>query len=118
MVWYILQRRRLLEEKDSDTQDDVLKNVVEQPEYCIDAGTCGSVARFINHSCEPNLFVQCIVNEHHDLSQARVWLCAAETIHPLQVYFFSKHRFYVKRKNFIHIKLIWINCFTCAGIEL
>lgn len=78
------QRRRLTEEKASDSHDDLLNDVVDQPEYCIDAGTCGSVARFINHSCEPNLFVQCIVNEHHDLSQARVWLCAAETIHPLQ----------------------------------
>ncbi|MCO5607841.1 hypothetical protein L7F22_062043 [Adiantum nelumboides] len=61
------------------------KDILDQPEFCIDAGTFGNVARFINHSCEPNLFVQCVVNEHHDLSRPRVWLFAADTIHPLQI---------------------------------
>nr|GFD05969.1 histone-lysine N-methyltransferase, H3 lysine-9 specific SUVH4-like isoform X1 [Tanacetum cinerariifolium] len=30
------------------------------PEFCIDAGSIGNVARFINHSCDLNLFVQCV----------------------------------------------------------
>jgi len=55
------------------------------PEFCIDAGSRGNVARFINHSCEPNLFVQCILSAHHDLRLARVVLFAAENISPLQV---------------------------------
>ncbi|KAB1201345.1 Histone-lysine N-methyltransferase, H3 lysine-9 specific SUVH4 [Morella rubra] len=54
------------------------------PEFCIDAGSTGNVARFINHSCEPNLFVQCVLSSHHDIKLARVMLFAADNIPPLQ----------------------------------
>ncbi|KAI3717591.1 hypothetical protein L1987_69307 [Smallanthus sonchifolius] len=54
------------------------------PEFCIDAGTTGNVARFINHSCQPNLFVQCVLSAHHDITQARVILFAADNIPPLK----------------------------------
>ncbi|KAL5707685.1 [histone H3]-lysine(4) N-trimethyltransferase [Ranunculus cassubicifolius] len=54
------------------------------PEYSIDAGKVGGIARFINHSCEPNLFVQCVLNSHHDIKLARVMLFAADSIPPLQ----------------------------------
>ncbi|CAL9152695.1 histone-lysine N-methyltransferase, H3 lysine-9 specific SUVH4-like [Musa acuminata AAA Group] len=56
----------------------------EVAEYCIDAGSVGNVARFINHSCQPNLFVQCILSSHHDIKMAKVMLFAADTIPPLQ----------------------------------
>lgn len=45
-----------------------------EPEFCIDAGRLGNVARFINHSYEPNLFVQCVLSSHHDLKLARIVL--------------------------------------------
>mgnify|MGYP002776906999 FL=1 len=70
---------------EGDALNDEYRDVPEQPEYCIDAGSCGSVARYINHSCEPNLFVQCVLNDHHDLSRPHIWFCAADTIHPLEV---------------------------------
>ncbi|XP_004493077.1 histone-lysine N-methyltransferase, H3 lysine-9 specific SUVH4 [Cicer arietinum] len=54
------------------------------PEFCIDAGSTGNIARFINHCCEPNLFVQCVLSTHHDLRLARVMLFAADNIPPLQ----------------------------------
>ncbi|RYR04713.1 hypothetical protein Ahy_B06g084489 isoform D [Arachis hypogaea] len=54
------------------------------PEYCIDAGPTGNIARFINHCCEPNLFVQCVLSTHHNLKFARVVLFAADNIPPLQ----------------------------------
>ncbi|GKV44380.1 hypothetical protein SLEP1_g51572 [Rubroshorea leprosula] len=54
------------------------------PEFCIDAGSTGNVARFINHSCEPNLFIQCVLSAHHDMKLARVMLFAADNIPPLQ----------------------------------
>ncbi|KAI9156078.1 hypothetical protein LWI28_000211 [Acer negundo] len=57
-----------------------------EPEYCIDAGVYGNVARFINHSCEPNLFVQCVLSSHHDVRLARVVLFAADDIPPMQAY--------------------------------
>ncbi|KAI4325106.1 hypothetical protein MLD38_030530 [Melastoma candidum] len=57
---------------------------LDAPEFCIDAGSTGNVARFINHSCEPNLFVQCVLSSHRDMKLARVVLFAAENISPLQ----------------------------------
>ncbi|XWS30575.1 hypothetical protein CRYUN_Cryun24cG0130700 [Craigia yunnanensis] len=54
------------------------------PEFCIDAGSIGNVARFINHSCEPNLFIQCVLSAHQDIKLARVVLFAADNIPPLQ----------------------------------
>ncbi|KAL6198651.1 hypothetical protein ACLB2K_028440 [Fragaria x ananassa] len=54
------------------------------PDYCIDAGSSGNVARFINHSCEPNLFVQCVLSTHHDVKQARIVLFSSEDIPPMQ----------------------------------
>lgn len=55
------------------------------PEFCIDAGSRGNVARFMNHSCDPNLFVQCILSAHHDLRLARIVFIAADNIPPMQV---------------------------------
>lgn len=39
------------------------------PELCIDADSTGNVARYINQCCQPNLFVQCVLSDHHDLKQ-------------------------------------------------
>ncbi|KAF3435320.1 hypothetical protein FNV43_RR22407 [Rhamnella rubrinervis] len=61
--------------------DQISENV---PEFCIDAGSVGNVARFINHSCGPNLFVQCVLSTHHDIKLARIVLFAADNIPPLQ----------------------------------
>ncbi len=36
------------------------------PRWIVDAGPCGGVARFVNHSCDPNLFVQPVLSRHHD----------------------------------------------------
>ncbi|KAJ8566869.1 hypothetical protein K7X08_019077 [Anisodus acutangulus] len=65
-------------------QKDVEKASDGGPEYCIDAVSVGNVARFINHSCQPNLFVQCVLSTHHDIGLARVVLMAADNIPPLQ----------------------------------
>ena len=66
-----------------DKYDD--HNSESVPEFCIDAGSTGNIARFINHGCDPNLFVQCVLSSHHDLKLARVMLFAADNIPPLQV---------------------------------
>ncbi|KAK9050889.1 hypothetical protein SSX86_027514 [Deinandra increscens subsp. villosa] len=55
-----------------------------EAEFCIDAGRIGNVARFINHSCDPNLFVQCVLSSHHDLKLARIVLFASDNIAPMQ----------------------------------
>lgn len=74
------------------------------PEYCIDANSIGNFARFINHSCQPNLFVQCILSSHNDVKLAKVTLFAADTILPLQVrwvlLFFNKNIKPIKKRCF------------------
>ncbi|XP_019852999.1 PREDICTED: histone-lysine N-methyltransferase SETDB1-B-like isoform X1 [Amphimedon queenslandica] len=39
----------------------------ESHSYVIDASSYGNVARFINHSCSPNLFVQNVFVDSHDI---------------------------------------------------
>lgn len=68
--------------------DEVDERTLEsepEPEFCIDASSFGNVARFINHSCDPNLFVQCILSSHHDVRLARIVLFAADDIPRMQV---------------------------------
>ncbi|XP_057493779.1 uncharacterized protein LOC130779210 isoform X2 [Actinidia eriantha] len=55
------------------------------PDFCIDAVYVGNVARFINHSCEPNLFFQGILSTHHDVGLAWVVLFAGESIAHFQL---------------------------------
>jgi hypothetical protein len=40
---------------------------INQQIYVIDAKTCGNIARYFNHSCAPNLFVQNVFVDTHDL---------------------------------------------------
>jgi euchromatic histone-lysine N-methyltransferase len=58
--------------------------VREQPQYVIDASKYGGVARFINHSCKPNLFVQCVLYDDCNLDLPHVMLFAAAAIRPFQ----------------------------------
>ncbi|KAK1382052.1 histone-lysine N-methyltransferase, H3 lysine-9 specific SUVH4 [Heracleum sosnowskyi] len=60
------------------------EDIDKDPEFTIDAGSTGNVSRFINHSCDPNLFVQCILSDFHDPRLARVFLVASDYIPPLQ----------------------------------
>ncbi|KAF6984513.1 hypothetical protein CFC21_002509 [Triticum aestivum] len=65
-------------------QDEHDLEASQAPEYCIDAGSIGNIARFINHSCQPNLFIQCVLSSHRDIKLAKIMLVAADTIPPLQ----------------------------------
>ncbi|KAB2625023.1 histone-lysine N-methyltransferase [Pyrus ussuriensis x Pyrus communis] len=67
-----------------DAESGFSKLSESEPEFCIDAGSHGNVARYINHSCEPNLFVQCVLSSHRDVRLARIVLFAADNIPPLQ----------------------------------
>lgn len=48
--------------------------------YVIDCRLKGNVARFINHSCKPNLFVQGVLHDHGDLNRGHIVLFAGEDI--------------------------------------
>ncbi|CAM6097830.1 unnamed protein product [Calypogeia fissa] len=52
--------------------------------YTVDANRCGNLARFINHSCDPNLFVQCVLYDHHDHRFPHIMLFASEHISPFK----------------------------------
>ncbi|XP_043716488.1 uncharacterized protein LOC122664641 [Telopea speciosissima] len=58
--------------------------VVEDAGYTIDAVQYGSVGRFINHSCSPNLYAQNVLYDHDDKRMPHIMLFAAENIPPLQ----------------------------------
>ena len=64
---------------DGSTSDGAL-----EPKYCIDASKYGGVARFINHSCKPNLFVQCVLYDDCNLDLPHVMLFASTSIRPFQ----------------------------------
>eukprot|EP00850_Spirogloea_muscicola_P017905 SM000158S02037 [mRNA] locus=s158:232711:236300:- [translate_table: standard] len=51
--------------------------------FCLDAAKTGNVARYFNHSCAPNLFVQCVLFDHHDVRAPHVCLFAMEHVPPL-----------------------------------
>lgn len=48
--------------------------------YVIDCRLSGNVARFINHCCQPNLFVQGVLHDHVDLNRGHILLFAGEDI--------------------------------------
>ncbi|XP_058104083.1 histone-lysine N-methyltransferase, H3 lysine-9 specific SUVH5-like [Magnolia sinica] len=52
--------------------------------FTIDAAEYGSVGRFINHSCSPNLYTQNVLYDHNDKRIPHIMLFAAENIPPLQ----------------------------------
>jgi euchromatic histone-lysine N-methyltransferase len=70
----------------SDVPDSIASGipgaVPDGADYVIDASKHGNVARFINHSCDPNLFVQCVLYDHHDLRIPHVMLFASSNIAP------------------------------------
>ena len=50
--------------------------------YILDAKEQGGVARFINHSCHPNLYVQPICVDHTDTDMVAIGLFADCDIRP------------------------------------
>lgn len=56
------------------------EDLAHDNKYVLDASVHGSVARFVNHSCEPNLFIQPVLTHHRDKDMPRVCLFSMETI--------------------------------------
>ncbi|XP_056157429.1 histone-lysine N-methyltransferase SETDB2 [Lampris incognitus] len=61
----LVTRKTVLKEDKSDTAKTETKTWAEDMCY-LDASRQGNVGRFINHSCEPNLFVQNVFTDCHD----------------------------------------------------
>lgn len=56
------------------------KLLQDSESFCIDAKQYGNFARFINHSCEPNLIPIRVFIEHHDLRFPRIAFFAKRDI--------------------------------------
>ncbi|XP_058086745.1 histone-lysine N-methyltransferase, H3 lysine-9 specific SUVH6-like [Magnolia sinica] len=67
-----------------DLQSNASCEVVEDVGFTIDAAQHGSVGRFINHSCSPNLYAQNVLYDHDDKRMPHIMFFAAENIPPLQ----------------------------------
>ncbi|KAM3355203.1 hypothetical protein ACQJBY_025787 [Aegilops geniculata] len=52
--------------------------------FAVDALKCGNLARFINHSCTPNLFTQNVLYDHDNKGMPHIMLFACEDIQPLE----------------------------------
>ena len=61
----------------------LVRETHKQAKYILDAKHEGNVARFINHSCDPNLYVQPVLSHHHHISQTQVCLFAGHNIAPM-----------------------------------
>lgn len=66
--------------KSSKGKDPVEASEQAQVHYVIDCRLSGNVARFINHCCQPNLFVQGVLHDHVDLNRGHIVLFAGEDI--------------------------------------
>ena len=77
-----MSKRRRTSEK-ADQRLVAAAQIDENPALCVDASRTGSVARYLNHCCEPNVFVQSVfVDYARDVH--RIGLFAARDILPYE----------------------------------
>eukprot|EP00250_Pteridium_aquilinum_P024575 c29269_g1_i1 orf=490-3504(+) len=67
-----------------DRSSSTVRPDAGNPELIIDASCTGNVARFINHSCSPNLLIQKVLSDHQDLKYPQFKLFALDNIPPLR----------------------------------
>ncbi|KAK3154780.1 hypothetical protein QOZ80_2BG0195010 [Eleusine coracana subsp. coracana] len=77
-----LKNRELTQ--DQEAQERAGPSEDEETVFAVDAINRGNFARFINHSCTPNLFPQNVLYDHDDKSMPHIMFFAGEDIPPLK----------------------------------
>ncbi|KAG6459723.1 hypothetical protein O3G_MSEX011561 [Manduca sexta] len=65
-----------------DVKDDLLEQCVDKTQLCVDAAVYGSAARFMNHSCRPNVAPVRVFTACRDLRLPVVTLFATKDVQP------------------------------------
>ncbi|KAK9858793.1 hypothetical protein WJX84_002670 [Apatococcus fuscideae] len=68
------------------------------PTWTTDAMLCGSISRFINHSCDANLYVQPVIAGHSDVPMASIALFSSRVISPFDELCYDYGQSYILNK--------------------
>ncbi|GBP08239.1 Delta-aminolevulinic acid dehydratase [Eumeta japonica] len=87
-----------------DIKQDLLDQCEDKTQLCVDAAAYGSAARFINHSCRPNLAPVRVFTRHRDLRLPTVTLFATRDIKAFEEFTFDYG------DKFWSVKSKWMIC--------
>ncbi|CAH4035175.1 unnamed protein product [Pieris brassicae] len=93
-----------------DVKQDLIEQCNDQTQLCVDAAKYGSAARFINHSCRPNLAPVRVFTECRDLRLPTVALFALTDIAAMEELTFDYG------EKFWSVKSKWMKC-ECGTLE-
>ncbi|XP_075991037.1 histone-lysine N-methyltransferase G9a [Anticarsia gemmatalis] len=93
-----------------DVKPDLLEQCSDKTQLCVDAAQYGSAARFINHSCKPNLAPVRVFTHCRDLRLPTVALFATTDISPDEEFTFDYG------DKFWSVKSKWMHC-ECGSTE-
>lgn len=93
-----------------DVKPDLLEQCSDNTQLCVDAARFGSAARFINHSCHPNLAPVRVFTSTRDLRLPTVVLFATTDIDPDEEFTFDYG------DKFWSVKSKWLKC-ECGSME-
>lgn len=93
-------------------------NCMDDGSFTLDAAQYGNVARFINHSCSPNIFAQNVLYDHDDRRAPHIMLFATKNIPPSHEltydYNYAIGNVYDSSGN-VKIKNCYCGSFECNG---
>ncbi|CAD7705396.1 unnamed protein product [Ostreobium quekettii] len=82
----------------SDDNKELKKPEEVDVQYVVDGRSFGNFTRFVNHSCNPNLFVQPILSDHLDRKMPKICLFTMTRVAPGQELTYDYGMYYVQNK--------------------
>lgn len=76
-----LQKEQVCSNKKMKTIKSVRDFFPDEDPYVLDAQVCGNIGRFFNHSCDPNMFIQNVFIDTHDLRLPHVAFFTNQFVH-------------------------------------